>query len=304
MAGTIISGPQIRKAALGWQAPTVLPCSMLLLTRQPSGPLRYAVEHITFHQGYCPPHAREVFVPDGGCDVVIDLSDAPKQRWHDEHGDRADTHKRGWVSGMRTSRIIIGTGSGAPMMVLRLRPGALPALTGLPACELNDTVVDLDLLLGDRFSAVRDALGEELERAGVDAMLEKAERILAPLFPQHGTGQARLSIAYEVVKQQGGNGSVRAISDALGCSQKHLIDLFQRHFGLGPKRFSSVFRFQSLMHRLEKEAEPDWTQLALEHGYYDQSHMVNTFREMTGLSPTRYMEAKGPYMNWLPVNGR
>ena len=277
---------------------------MLLLHRKPSGPIAHAVEHITFHQGYRPPHAREVFVPDGGCEVVIDLSDAPKQRWHDEHGDRADTHKRGWVSGMRTSRIIIGTGSGAPMLVLRLRPGALPALTGVPASELNDTVVDLELLLGERFTTVRDALGEAMEQRGAQAMIDEAERLLVPLFPLRGNGHARLSLAYAALHQQGGHGSVRSISAQLGCSHKHLNDLFHRHFGLGPKRFGSVIRFQALLNRLEKENEPDWTQLALEHGYYDQSHMANTFREMTGLSPTSYMELKGPYLNWLPVSGR
>ncbi len=277
---------------------------MLLLTRQPSGPIAHAVGHITFHQGYCPSHAREVFVPDGGCELVIDLSDVPKQRWHDEHGDRADTHKRGWVSGMRTSRIIIGTGSGAPMLVVRLRPGTLPALTGLPASALNDTVVDLELLLGERFTSVRDDLGEALEQRGAQAVLDEAEGLLAPLFPLRERGHARLSIAYAALHQQRGNGSVRSLSAALGCSQKHLNDLFHRHFGLGPKRFGSVIRFQTLLNRLEKENAPDWTQLALEHGYYDQSHMVNTFREMTGLTPTRYMEAKGPYLNWLPVHSR
>jgi len=277
---------------------------MLLLLRKPSGPIAHAVERIMFHQGYRPPHAREVFVPDGGCEVVIDLSDAPKQRWHDEHGDRADTHKRGWVSGMRTSRIIIGTGSGAPMLVLRLRPGALPALTGIPASELNDTVVDLELLLGERFTTVRDALGEALEQRGAQAMLDEAEWLLVPLFPLRENGHARLSLAYAALHQQGGHRSVRSISAELGCSHKHLNDLFHRYYGLGPKRFGSVIRFQALLNRLEKGNEPDWTQLALEHGYYDQSHMANTFREMTGLSPTSYMELKGPYLNWLPVSDR
>ena len=117
-------------------------------------------------------------------------------------------------------------------------------------------------------------------------------------------GHPRLSIAYAALHQQGGHGSVRTISAALGCSHKHLNDLFHRHFGLGPKRFGSVIRFQAVLSRLEKENHPGWTQLALEHGYSDQSHMVNTFRQMTGLIPTRYMEVKGPYLNWLALGGR
>ncbi|HMQ76657.1 MAG TPA: helix-turn-helix domain-containing protein [Flavobacteriales bacterium] len=276
---------------------------MLLLFRKPSGLIAHAVEHITFHQGYLPTHAREVFVPDGGCEVVIDLSDAPKQRWHDEHGERFDMHKRGWVSGMRSSRIVIGVGSGAPMLVLRLRPGVLPSLVGMPAHELNDTVVDLDLLLGAVFSTVRDTLGETLEQHGAHAMLDKAEAILAPLFPARQV-ERRVDIALDAMLKRNGIGTVGSISDELGCSQKHLNELFQRHCGLGPKRYASLVRFQTLLRRLEHETDPDWAQLALEHGFYDQSHLVNTFREMTGLSPTRYMEAKGHFLNWLPVDGR
>lgn len=276
---------------------------MLLLFRKASGPIAHAVEHITFHQGYRPPHSREVFVPDGGCEVVIDLGDSAKQRWHDEHGDRADHHRRGWVSGMRSSRMIIGTGNGSPMVVLRMRRGVLPVLTGLPACELNDSVVDLDLLLGERFTSVRDGLGEVLERQGPEAMLNGAGELLAALFPASKEVPHRLSIALAALHRQGVGGSIRTLSEEVGCSQKHLNDLFLRHVGLGPKRYAGVVRFQTLLRALEGEGDPDWAQLALTHGYYDQSHMVNAFREMTGLSPTRYMEAKGPYLNWLPVNG-
>ncbi|MBL7939271.1 MAG: AraC family transcriptional regulator [Flavobacteriales bacterium] len=276
---------------------------MLLLFHKPLGRIAHAVEHITFHQGYRPTHAREVFVPDGGCEVVIDLSDTPKQRWHDEHGERFDMHKRGWISGMRTSRIVIGVGSGAPMLVLRLRPGTLPWIIGLPAHELNDTVVDLDLLLGALFANVRDRLGESLGQRGAQAMLEEAEVILAPLFPVSAV-ERRVGIALQALHRRSGVGTVGSISDELGCSQKHLNDLFQRHCGLGPKRYAGLVRFQSLLRRLERERDPDWAQLALEHGFYDQSHMVNQFQEMTGHSPTRYMQVKGPFLNWLPVDGR
>lgn len=276
---------------------------MLLLFRKPSGSIAHAVEHITFHQGYRPSHAREVFVPDGGCEVVIDLSDAPKQRWHDEHGERFDQHKRGWVSGMRTSRIVIGVGSGEPMLVLRLRPGVLAAMIGMPASELNDTVVDLDLLLGALFATVRDRLGESLEQRGPQAMLDEAEDILAPMFPV-STVERRVGIALHALHRRGGIGTVGVLSDELGCSQKHLNDLFQRHCGLGPKRYASLVRFQSLLRRLEHESAPDWTQLALEHGFYDQSHMANQFKEMTGHTPTRYMQVKGPFLNWLSVERR
>ena len=36
--------------------------------------------------------------------------------------------------------------------------------------------------------------------------------------------------------------------------------------------------------------EPDWPQLALDLGYFDQAHLINDFRSITGYSPTEYQE--------------
>ncbi len=96
---------------------------------------------------------------------------------------------------------------------------------------------------------------------------------------------------------------MRALSDELtGCSRNTSTTSSSGTTALDRNDTSTVVRFQTLLQRLQIETEPDWAQLALEHGFYDQSHMVNLFQEMTGHTPTRYMEAKGPFLNWLPVN--
>jgi AraC-like DNA-binding protein len=53
--------------------------------------------------------------------------------------------------------------------------------------------------------------------------------------------------------------------------------------GLPPKRFSRVVRFQRVLRRVE--GCPDWAQLAIELGYFDQAHLIREFRTLFGCTP-------------------
>jgi AraC-like DNA-binding protein len=35
-----------------------------------------------------------------------------------------------------------------------------------------------------------------------------------------------------------------------------------------------------------------WAAGALEHGYFDQAHLIRDFKEFTGLGPTQYMATR------------
>ena len=56
--------------------------------------------------------------------------------------------------------------------------------------------------------------------------------------------------------------------------------------GLTPKRFSRVVRLQRARAMAATTSDPDWAQIALACGYFDQSHMNLDFHALSGLSPT------------------
>jgi methylphosphotriester-DNA--protein-cysteine methyltransferase len=68
-----------------------------------------------------------------------------------------------------------------------------------------------------------------------------------------------------------------------------LIDVFRSEVGLHPKLFHRVQRFQRLVIQLHRLSEPEWGQLALEDGYFDQSHLIRDFGAFSGFSPTDYL---------------
>jgi hypothetical protein len=68
--------------------------------------------------------------------------------------------------------------------------------------------------------------------------------------------------------------------------------VFAREVGLTPKRFSRVVRFQRARAIAATISDPDWAQIALACGYFDQSHMNLDFHALSGLSPTGYVRQR------------
>jgi methylphosphotriester-DNA--protein-cysteine methyltransferase len=68
----------------------------------------------------------------------------------------------------------------------------------------------------------------------------------------------------------------------LGLSPRTFTRRFRDHTGLTPKRFARIQRLQRLLAAVEPAHPVDWARLAAEHGYCDQAHLIDDFRELTG----------------------
>jgi AraC-like DNA-binding protein len=62
-----------------------------------------------------------------------------------------------------------------------------------------------------------------------------------------------------------------------------------------------VQRFQVAVRALHKKVDIPWATLALECGYYDQSHFANDFRAFSGIDPTTYSVQRGCWQNHVAI---
>ena len=64
--------------------------------------------------------------------------------------------------------------------------------------------------------------------------------------------------------------------------------LFHRYVGVSPKWLIQRYRLHEAVETMAAGSIPDWSRLAQELGYYDQSHFINDFRSIVGHTPEEY----------------
>ena len=88
---------------------------------------------------------------------------------------------------------------------------------------------------------------------------------------------------------------MRKLARDAGLSDRRFIEVFRAEVGLNPKLFNRIARFQGVLEKVDPLPEPAWEQVALEYGYFDQSHLIRDFVEFSGFQPGRlFSMAQGP----------
>ena len=79
---------------------------------------------------------------------------------------------------------------------------------------------------------------------------------------------------------------VEKIAKALSISKKTLIQKFNKYIGVSPSQFRNVDRFR----KIYKSDQERLTELSYEFGFYDQAHMIKSFKKITNESPLKFFK--------------
>lgn len=193
-------------------------------------------------------------------------------------------------------------------VAVRFRPGAASLFVGarLPLAGLVDQRADIDLLWG---RSLADRLGDALwsvARSDAERLALLTEALYARLSVAPGGARAATALASRVtaaapagqalalravaeLEASGGALRVEALAAAFGVSRQYLANQFRDHVGLSPKLFARICRFRAARAAALAVAPGqhghDWATLALDSGYFDQSHLIRDFQDFTGASP-------------------
>ena len=91
------------------------------------------------------------------------------------------------------------------------------------------------------------------------------------------------------------------MGEELGLSPRTFTRRFRDRTGLTPKRFARIQRLQRMLAAVEPGRPVDWAALAAGHGYCDQAHLIDDFRDLTGVTPGAYRPRSAAERNHLPL---
>lgn len=237
-------------------------------------PLQAQVANVVAYAETLPPgvEVQERVLPDGALRLIFDLQ-----------GDTPLAH----VAGPSTAPVLLTLRGAIGGFSLTLRPGAALDLFGVPAHELAQRMEAWDTLV----PAAQRSLPERLREAPDDAT--RSSLLLAALQAMSGQAQdddRRRALHAAALLREGTAGrSVRGLAATLGVGERRLQQIFRAQVGLSPRAYARLARMHACLRLLRRPAAMPWAELAVEGGFYDQSHLVNEFRALCGLTPQQFL---------------
>ena len=175
-------------------------------------------------------------------------------------------------------------------MMLDFEPGGMYALLGVDLLQLSGKVL--------RVSDYGNAALLQLDR--IFKNTSSAEQI-APLMDAFFLGHlpAKEDLNYTRIRKviaacDAAKGNITAAQmAAVAClSERQFLRVFRTYVGIPPKQFVRLRRLHRALQTMQQTAARgntiDLLAVALEHGYYDLSHMAMEFQQMGCVSPCHF----------------
>jgi AraC-like DNA-binding protein len=262
---------------------------MIYLEHEAGPALRPWVRLLWYARGMGFAHRRERILPTGCAQVIINLNrdfilDCPE-------GAPESRMSPALVVGQRSVYEMVDPSDMADLIGVAFEPGAFPAFLADAADRVSNDYVPLGDVCG-RAGALRDQL-QELNSPG--ERVQCLENYLQDKFAARGSRGATLHPAVRFALRELGRApsmtGVAAVARNTGWSERWFSRIFREQVGFSPKVWCRIQRFQRVVRRLHRGEEVRWPELALDCGFYDQSHLANEFRAFSGVSPTSYSAA-------------
>jgi AraC-like DNA-binding protein len=151
---------------------------------------------------------------------------------------------------------------------------------------LRDDLVPLEALCGGPGALLRERLLEAVSPG--DALVVMENFLIGRMVDGASPDPAVIAAARALAQ----GSRVDEVSDRLGLLPRTLRRRFTAQVGLTPKRFGRVQRLQRVVRGLDGGAQVDWAATAARHGYCDQAHLADEFRELVGVSPAGYLRSR------------
>jgi len=239
----------------------------------------------------------ERIVPNGQAHLMVNLAENEFRSYDRVRPALVTRHGAAVLAGPHAQSVILDTQFQCRLAAIEFRAGGAGHFLGMPACEASNQIVSLDGVWRSDGAALRERLLDARSPQERFAVLE--ETLIA-----HFDEGFDPAVAWAIKALERGM-RVAEVASRLGLLPRTLERRFNARVGLTPKRFARVRRLQRAMRTIRSSAGAfDWSVLAAEHGYFDQSHLVHEFRELADLTPAQYKPHSPARNNHVPLAAR
>jgi AraC-like DNA-binding protein len=275
---------------------------VLYLEHKPAAPLSSVIHLMWYAQAPSVAHRRERVLPTGRVQIILNLArdfllDCPE----DSPGLRVPP---ALVIGARSIYEIIDSTDLVDLIGIVFAPGGFSPFASDAVDLFTNRNTSLEDLWGSSARSLRDRLREPATPQARLRCLEAflLERFSSRLQLRSPSHCPELRFALQLFHREPSITTVRAMARSAGWSERRFSQLFREEVGLTPKTWCRIQRFQLAVQQLHAGADVPWAELALDCGFYDQSHFANEFRAFSGIDATTYSARRTLWANHVPTD--
>ena len=219
-------------------------------------------------------------LPKPYVELIVSLSG--KHKWWVDKNEGVQSYAHGWVTPVQSGPRFAQTKGPLHLIGARLSISSSAALFGASFNRDVSAPIPLSHLIGIEAEFLRERLNycpTELDRlACLESWLRnRLESLRFVSLP-----------SIEDLSVMGWR--TDALANILGLSTRGLRKRFQTQFGVGPKFWLQLGRFDSILKsEIQKEGLAG---IAASHGYTDQAHMTSEFSRFAGRPPKTYLSIR------------
>lgn len=190
------------------------------------------------------------------------------------------------LTGLKKSVRLINYNQNSANIIVIFKEAGASAFFKEPLYQIFEESVPLENLI--RCSEI-DKIGEQLglAKTHIDRIAIIEQFLLSRLHKR--TSDQLIQAALYKIHTTKGLYPIKQLASSLYISQDPFEKRFRKFVGASPKQFSSIVRMKSVISQNHRATS--LTEMALNAGFFDQSHFNKDFKLFTGLTPTDYFKS-------------
>lgn len=190
-----------------------------------------------------------------------------------------------WIWGVVTGKFTRKLEGKGQAIGIKFRPGGFYPFLQEPVASFTDDRLPFNEVFNDPLEALESYI---LNHDEEQLMVEQTEDFLLRHLPERDPKVEKVSGMVKFVKDDASILKVDDLVNRYELSKRSLQRLFRQYVGVSPKWVIQRYRLHEAAEKMADDQAENWTQLALDLGYYDQAHFIRDFKSIVGQTPSEY----------------
>ncbi|WP_070963990.1 helix-turn-helix domain-containing protein [Vibrio sonorensis] len=175
------------------------------------------------------------------------------------------------------------------LLAIRFKPGLVYNIWGAESANYKNSVLPIEVLDKNKFDSLHKVCLDIFECQPNEKNIKKLEKSIKEFLQWSIKEEPKSKLVRRSLEKLESR-SISSVCSEIGCSRRTLERHFKGVTGFTMNQYKDIQILHKIVDELRSGKEVNWTELAQNYGFFDQSHLIKHFKKMLGVTPTEFLE--------------